>query len=664
MEQIMSSGRCKRLISRTLAAAIVSIGLTASAAPAFADPPDRVARISVISGAVSFRPASTDEWDTASPNYPLTIGDHVWTDRNARTEIDLGDAAVRLGPQTDVGILNLEDRTIQLRVTSGVVNIHLREGWQDVFELDTPNGAISMTRPGTFRVDVNPNGDASTITVRRGDASVQAGGYAYPVRAQESMELAGFDSPHTQLRDAIPTDAFEDWCIARDRREDTTVAASYVPNDVVGYSDLDDYGSWSTVAEYGPVWTPRVRADWVPYHDGRWVWIDPWGWTWVDAEPWGFAPFHYGRWVSLRSGWGWVPGRFVERPVYAPALVAFVGGGGWGASFAIGSEPVGWFPLGPREPYIPAYRVSSAYVHRINVPHVNVTNVNVTNITYVNRNVPGAVTAVPRDAFLRSRPVAGAAVAVPREAARTGQIVGHAAPIAPQPGAGRDSRQRGLAPPAAIVNRPVVVHRQPPPAAGITGPAAAQSQGQVERSQVQQPRGRPQTAPQVQQPAPQPQPQAGPRARPREAQPQSAPPAQEPVRARPREQAQPAQPPPQQPAQQQPPPPPQRAAPRQQPPPPQQPPQAAPRQQPPSQQPAQQPPQAAPQPQPRQEPPRARPREPQPQPAPKPQQDQPRSRTQEQPQRQQPPPQQREQPKDQNQRPERPTSRRPPPDGK
>jgi hypothetical protein len=554
MRQIMSSGRCKRLLSRTLVGAAALAGLSASATTVFADPPDRVARISIVNGPVSFRPAATDEWDTATPNYPLTIGDRLWTDRNARTEVDLGDAVVRLGAQTDIGILNLDDRTIQLRMSSGVVNIHLRDGWQDVFELDTPNGAISMTRAGTYRVDVSINGDASTVTVRRGDASVQAGGYTYPVRAQESMELAGFDSPHTQLRDAIPMDAFEDWCATRDRRADTAVAASYVPNDVVGYSDLDDYGSWNSVPEYGPVWTPHVDAGWVPYRDGRWVWIDPWGWTWVDAEPWGFAPFHYGRWVSLRSGWGWVPGHFVERPVYAPALVAFVGGGGWSASLSLGSEPVGWFPLGPREAYVPAYRVSTAYVHRINVPHVNVTNVNAANVTYVNRNVPGAVTAVPRDTFVRSRSVSSVAVAVPRGAAQAGNVVGHAAPVAPQSGGVRDARPRAAAPPAAVLNRPVVVRRQP--AAQAQPPAL--SRPQVQPRGGARPLAQPQTVQPVQpaqppsprparpdaRPAPQAQPssrQAQPAA-PQPAAPQSsAPQPQEPPRARPR-QPQPEQP--------------------------------------------------------------------------------------------------------------------------
>src|SRR5205085_2670934 len=130
--------------------------------------------------------------------------------------------------------------------------------------------------------------------------------------------------------------------------------------------------------------------------------------------------------------WAWVPGRVV-RPVYAPALVAFVGGGGWRASVSIG-EPVAWFPLAPREVFVPAYRVSPRYVQAVNTPHVSSTNINlnVTNVRYVNREVPGAMTAVPREAFVRAQPVARAAVTIPREAAQSAPVVSAGAPAQPQ----------------------------------------------------------------------------------------------------------------------------------------------------------------------------------------------------------------------------------------
>jgi hypothetical protein len=440
-----------------------------------------------VSGPTSFRAASADEWTNATLNYPLTIGDHLWTDRNARAELDLGTTVIRVAPLTEFSILNLDDRTAQLRVTQGsvVVRVREREAEDDV-EVDTPNGAADLLMPGSYRVDVNQNGDASIVTVRHGEAEVTSADETYPVQQAQAFTLRGTLPSSHSVGAAVPIDDFENWSLTRDRHADITQSARYVSKATIGYADLDDYGAWRTVPEYGAVWVPRVSAEWVPYRTGHWVWINPWGWTWVDDEPWGFAPFHYGRWVNLPAGgpaspaggWAWVPGRVVARPVYAPALVAFVGGSNWHVSLTAGSTPVGWFPLAPREVYVPTYRVSPTYVRAVNVTHVNVTNINVTNVNvtnvhYVNRDVPHAVTVVSRETFVQSRPVAAAAVAVPREQIRTATVIGTPAPV---PARARvavaRSTTRVAAPPPAVVNRQVVVRRPAPPAA-VAAPLAA-----------------------------------------------------------------------------------------------------------------------------------------------------------------------------------------------
>lgn len=454
------------LPSRSVFRLLTLAGAILTSSTAFADPPGRVARLSFIGGSVSLRPASVDDWTGALLNYPVTTGDHLWVDRGGRAELQVGTTAVRLAASTEASVLSLDDRTLQLRLTEGSVAARVRalDGEQSI-EIDTPNGSIDLLRPGFYRVDVNESGDQTIVTVRSGEAEATAPGTAYTVRAQEGALLQGADVTEVNGRAAGPTDAFEDWCLTRDRRAETVATTHYVSPSMVGYEDLDQYGMWQTAGEYGTVWVPHVSAGWVPYRDGRWVWIDPWGWTWVDAAPWGFAPFHYGRWVYLPSGWAWVPGTMVARPVYAPALVAFVGGSGWHASLAI-NQPVAWFPLGPREPFIPVYHVSAEYVRAVNITHVTVTNVTVTNSTYVNRSVPGAVTAVPRDAFVGARPVAAVAVAVPRETIGQAPIAGTAALIAPE----RRSvvvtaSARVAAPPAAIAERTVVVRRTPQPVA-------------------------------------------------------------------------------------------------------------------------------------------------------------------------------------------------------
>src|SRR5258708_22289145 len=145
---------------------------------------------------------------------------------------------------------------------------------------------------------------------------------------------------------------------------------------MTGLEDLASYGQYEDTPDYGQVWFPRdVDPDWAPYKYGHWAFVNPWGWTWVDDQPWGFAPFHYGRWAQVEGRWGWIAGRRVAEPVYAPALVAFIGGGGWGAGLEAGGA-TGWVALGPDEVYRPDYRVSETYARQLNAANVNQTVIN------------------------------------------------------------------------------------------------------------------------------------------------------------------------------------------------------------------------------------------------------------------------------------------------
>ena len=454
---------------------ILLLGATAVfLAAAQTDPPGRVARLSYSNGQVSFRPGDVEDWLPAEVNRPLTSGDNLWTDEGARAELHIGTAALRLNSRSAFQFLNLDDNTVQIRLTEGSLNIHLRAlGERETFEVDTPNTWVALLRTGDYRIDVNPDNFITRVTVRGGEAEVTGSGQSFPARAGEQARISGSDSLSYDTAGAPPLDEWDNFCSDRNRREERSESARYVSRDMVGYQDLDNYGSWRTVPEYGPVWAPRTVVDgWSPYHYGHWVWVEPWGWTWVDDAPWGFAPFHYGRWVYV-GYWAWVPGPVAVRPVYAPALVAWVGGPRFSTAVGFGGGVAGvaWFPLGPREVYVPAYRASAVYVNRVNVTNttivnnINVTNINTTNVRYVNREAPGAVTAVPQNAFAGARPVQNAAVPVRAEALQSAQAM-NTPPIAP----GRASVTGGYAggrvaqPPAAIQSRSVVTRTAPPPA--------------------------------------------------------------------------------------------------------------------------------------------------------------------------------------------------------
>jgi FecR protein len=472
------------------------VTLFSYALPAMADdddPPSRVARLAYAQGSVSFQPAGTDDWVTAGVNRPATTGDKLWSDRDGRVELQLDGSLIRLSNNTGFSFLNLSDSVTQIQLTAGTLLVRVRRlDDNETYEIDTPNLAFSVLRPGLYKISVNDAGDSTTIKISSGQGEVTGGGAAYTVHANDYATFSGFDHLSANSENyGNEEDQFDNWAATRDRHSEHSNSARYVSSDVVGYEDLDDHGSWRQTPDNGNVWFPRTSVQgWAPYHYGHWDYIEPWGYTWVDDEPWGFAPFHYGRWVSYEGSWGWVPapprseGVVYVRPVYAPALVAWVGGphfaigvGVGGGEYASG-ESVGWFPLGPREVYVPSYRVSRNYVNNVNVSNTTVNstvvnnyynntvvnnNVNVTNVKYVNQSVPGAVAATTPHAFTGAQPVNKNSVKLDQREVASAPVRAFTPAAVPAKQAVLGTGTAAVKPPAAVQTRAVVAKIAPPP---------------------------------------------------------------------------------------------------------------------------------------------------------------------------------------------------------
>ncbi len=274
------------------------------------DPPVRVGRMSYVSGDVSYSPAGNEEWVEAQLNRPVVTGDRLWADNGARAEMAVDDSAWWLGEQTSVTVSNLDDRIAQLQLQQGTLDFRVRRlPAGNIVEVDTPNLAFTATQPGRYRIQVDPQSGTTSVIVRSGGGEVYGESASYVVGNGEGYRFGGTDLANSEAIGAPPADAFDQFVDERDGRYDRSASVKYVSPEVVGYEDLDTYGAWSAQPSFGNVWFPRtVSAGWAPYRDGHWAWIDPWGWTWVDDAPWGFAPFHYGRWSHFDRGWGWVPG--------------------------------------------------------------------------------------------------------------------------------------------------------------------------------------------------------------------------------------------------------------------------------------------------------------------------------------------------------------------
>ena len=480
------------------------------------DPPTRVARLSYSVGSVSFQPGGEGDWVQAVNNRPLTTGDNLWADKDSRAELQVGSTSLRIDSESSITFLELDDHTTQVRLSQGSLIFRIRHlDDEDRFEIDTPNSAFVVQRNGEYRVDVNSAGDESDVTVWRGRGEVTGGGASYDVVAGQRARFTGTNELDHQIDQIPPNDDFDQFAFSRDEREDRAESSNYISPEVTGYEDLDEYGHWHYVADYGPVWTPvGIAPGWAPYRFGHWVWVEPWGWTWVENEPWGFAPFHYGRWAFVEGGWCWAPGPIAVRPVYAPAFVAFVGGGGFAVGVGIGPA-VAWFPLAPREVFVPWYRTSPGYVNNVNITNtrVNVTQVtnvynttiinnrttNITNVTYVNQRVPNAVTAVSHETFANARPVNSNLVKVDESKIAAAPVARN---ISVQPvkqsvlGAGRPA---AFKPPASVENRQVVATRTP------TAPRPSFEQRQTANVRTETP-GKPQPAPRAENQPPRPAP--------------------------------------------------------------------------------------------------------------------------------------------------------------
>lgn len=435
------------------------------------DPPRRVARLGKVGGSVSFQPANLHEFTPAELNRPYTVGDSFWSGPDGRGELQTDNAALRFNGNTSLTIQDLSSEATQIKLASGTLSVRLHTlAPGESFEVDATHRSFQLTQIGQYRIEIAANDD-NLITVRFGHAEASKDNGETESISQGMQAQVSGDALHQHTAPAI--DEFDTWCIKRDQREDASASAHYVSRDLPGYADLDDAGAWRTLPNYGAVWFPsNMDPDWVPDRFGHFIQADPWDAHWVEDKPWGFAPFHYGRWVNVHNEWGWIPPtsgkavagdtQFAVRPYYAPALVAF-------AKFPPGKvQPgavVGWFPLGPGEAWVPGFNASPNYLMRVNVSNTAIADRTVldrpdlSRMVYANRDA--AMTAVPSDAFASGRVVGKQFVRIPPDAVARAAVT-----AGPDVDFTREARlgPRGVAPPPPpeIVNRSVVAHRIPP----------------------------------------------------------------------------------------------------------------------------------------------------------------------------------------------------------
>ena len=419
-------------------------------------PPGRIGQISLVSGNVDLRVSRGSTWADAELNQPIFTGEAVRTDPRARAEIHIGANTVDLSNSSEIEISSLRDGVTQILLSRGRIGLDLRQaGENETVEIDVPQGGVWLSATGRYDIEAGDGEGPLRVAVFDGKAQFAGAGGDRRIEGGQVAVLTASEAADAASIGPGMADDFVAWCRDHDRDETHLAAPYYVSRYMTGYDQLDSAGMWKIDAQYGPVWFPTQSEDWAPYRFGHWSWTAPWGWTWLDDQPWGFAPSHYGRWALIDDHWAWVPGTYVVRPLYAPAVVAFLGTPGVGLSSEEGAT-VAWFPLAPGEAYWPSYTRDLDYVRNLNfgtVRDVGAIGVRADGeppLETFNENFADRLlaTVVPRLIFTNGRPVASARVSLPVKRLQDAPVLMASPQIAPA------SAQRVAN--AATANSPVV----------------------------------------------------------------------------------------------------------------------------------------------------------------------------------------------------------------
>ncbi len=470
----------------TAAAALAAAPPIASPAPVAvsdtANPPARVGRLAQITGTVSTHAQDATQWSPAVLNTPIVSGDAFWTEPQAQARLELAASAFTMSGGTELDITRIDDHAFAATLPQGELFIAIRTlPPGDTYAIATPRGTVQIATAGRYDIVAGDTADATTLTVVEGAAEITGPALALQVAANQTATVSGTDSFQGSVGAAVQTPFLTAMLGAAPQQVASQIAAlPPAVQQMTGADDLAQYGRWSSNAQYGQVWYPNVAPGWTPYQDGQWDYTSSWGWNWVDSEPWGFAPFHYGRWAEIGGAWGWVPvwpGVVVDAgymPVYAPALVSFIGfgaglGWGWGGWNGWGwwggaggwggwRGPVGWVPLAPGEPFVPWFRFGAGFFRSVNI--INVRNI---NIIRINRNITinnfinrRAASVVPASAFVTSRRLGGVAHRVDGAQLRAARPILGRTPLRPGVETAGLTRPmaRNLGIPSAALRRP------------------------------------------------------------------------------------------------------------------------------------------------------------------------------------------------------------------
>ena len=281
------------------------------------------ARLSFINGNAYVQRAADLGYEEGQVNMPIAEGDRIGT-TDGQAEIYLGKKSyVRLDQNTKIDFLNFPKKDLSLiRLRAWAGNIYLDVNAlekEKAIEVLTSDATFYILDNGLYRIEVKENGETEILVF---SGVVEASGEEGSMLVKKEQRLTISDGKFLSKPSsffASAADAFDRFNESREAKINRQFDRRYLSGELEDYEyELDEYGDWMSMPEFGYVWVPRGMAyDWRPYSYGRWTWLPMAGWCWIPYEPWGWSTFHYGRWHwGMGMGWYWIP-----MHVWGPAWV-------------------------------------------------------------------------------------------------------------------------------------------------------------------------------------------------------------------------------------------------------------------------------------------------------------------------------------------------------
>jgi hypothetical protein len=303
---------CKTSILPT---AVIVLACALSALPAMADSQVRIVRLSDVQGPVQIDKNSGLGFERAFTNLPVTQGTQVRTLDDGRAEIEFEDGStLRLAPGTTVNFSRLalsdaSNRLSTVNLVEGKAYVYWLGKTGDEFTLNFSSEKVDLKQPAHFRVE-DSLGTAELANFKNAIEVAGPSG-AIKVEKDRTATFDTSDNDKSQVAKNIHPDPCDKWDAQSIEYHDQYANAKNDPSPYgYGASDLNYYGSYSTVPGFGMLWQPYfVGAAWNPFMDGAWSWYPGMGFMWASAYPWGWMPYYYGNWLYAPGyGWGWQPG--------------------------------------------------------------------------------------------------------------------------------------------------------------------------------------------------------------------------------------------------------------------------------------------------------------------------------------------------------------------